>query len=299
MKLKLTRTAKLLCRGFTLIELLVVLVILAALAALIVPNIGMFGRSSDMAVSAKSQADIANQLSMFFVTQKRYPQGLDSLLVTGGTALYAPDVDNADQQTRGFPYAGADGLRLSNAAATGSSTVLAVGSLTNATGAEYLRSLTRAGFDWVWDHDVTVINSNTSNTNATNTGFRAMAADVAAPGVAATPGSVAAPTTFAVAEVTNATMITKLNGGPLRAGLERIVAFGFGQRNTAIGKYTTTTPLYPGADKTYYGRYIVYFKVYASGERATLVGVSDAYTRTPDYTQQQFNESLPDGGRQG
>ena len=39
--------------------------------------------------------------------------------------------------------------------------------------------------------------------------------------------------------------------------------------------------------------------VYASGERATLVGVSDAYGRTPDYTEQQFNESLPDGARQG
>ncbi len=79
----------------------------------------------------------------------------------------------------------------------------------------------------------------------------------------------------------------------------RIIAFGFGQKNTAIGKTTTTTPLYPGADKSYYGRYVVYFKVYASGERATLVGVSDAYGRTPDYTQQQFNESLPDGARQG
>ncbi len=74
--------------AFTLIELLVVIVILAALAALIVPNIGMLGRSSDMAVSAKSQADIANNVQQFFVLQKRYPQGLDSLLDTTGTALY-------------------------------------------------------------------------------------------------------------------------------------------------------------------------------------------------------------------
>ena len=50
---------------------------------------------------------------------------------------------------------------------------------------------------------------------------------------------------------------------------------------------------------SYYGRYIAYFKVYASGERASLVGVSDSYGRTPDYTGQQFNESLPDGARQG
>lgn len=287
-----TRIAARLKRGFTLIELLVVLVIVAALAALIVPNIGMFGRSSDMAVSAKSQADIANQLQLFFVTQKRYPQGLDSLLVTGGTALYSPDVDNADTQVRGFPYAGADGARLSNAAGVG---LLTASTLTNATGAEYLRSLTRAGVDWVYDHDTAVVNSNISNT-----GFRAVAGGIDNPLTVAVESSTA-PTTVEVAEVTAATgnsLILKLNGVPLKTN-EKIVAFGFGQRNTSIGKTTTTTPLYPGADKTYYGRYIVYLKVYASGERATLLGVSDAYGRTPDYTQQQFNESLPDGGRQG
>lgn len=269
-------------RGFTLIELLVVLVIVASLAALIVPNIGMYGRSTDMAVSAKSQADIAHQIQLFFVTQKRYPQGLDSLLDSTG-ALYSADTTNADTQTRGFPYAGADGTRLQ--------AQLTAGALTNVTGtAEYLRSLSRAGLDWVWDHDTAVINSNVSNTS-----FRNIAADLVSPGVA---GTATAPTSLNVAELTGSALILKLNGTPLKTG-ERVVAFGFGQKNTSIGKTTTTTPLYPGADKTYYGRYIVYLKVYASGERATLLGVSDSYGRTPDYTQQQFNESLPDGARQG
>ena len=267
-------------KGFTLIELLVVLVIVAALAALIVPNIGMFGRSSDMAVSAKSQADIANQMSLFFVTQKRYPQGLDSLLDLTG-AVYAADTTSGDTQTRGFPYAGADGTRLQDQ--------LTPATLTNATNLEYLRSLQRAGFDWVYDHDTTVVNSNASNTTAR--GLAAVDASISPTGVALT----AVPT---VAEVTGAYLRGKFAPAGLRPG-ERIVAFGFGQKNTANGKFTTTTPLYPGADKTYYGRYIVYFKIYASGERATLVGASDSYGRTPDYTQQQFNESLPDGGRQG
>lgn len=267
--------------AFTLIELVVVLLILAAIAALIIPNIGMLGRTTDMAVSAKTQADVASQMNLFFVLQKRYPQGLDSLLDTTG-ALYSADTTNGDTQTRGFPYSGADGLRLQS--------VLAPATLTNATGAEYLRSLTRTGVDWVWDHDITVVNSNVSNTS-----FRALVAGYIAPGVADSSGVAGAAT---VAELTNSTMILKVNGKPLVAG-ERIVAFGFGQKSTAVGKTTTTVPLYPGADKTYYGRYIVYLKIYASGERATLVGVSDAYTRTPDYTQQQFNESLPDGSRQG
>jgi prepilin-type N-terminal cleavage/methylation domain-containing protein len=263
--------------AFTLIELLVVIVILAALAALIVPNIGQYGRSTDMAVSAKSQADIASQMQQFFVTQKRYPQGLDSLLDTTG-ALYSADTTNADTQTRGLPYGGADGTRLQ--------AQLAVGALTNATNSEYLRSLSRSGFDWVYDHDTTAVNSNLSNTT-----FRGFVADANGTGNAA-------PTSVNVAEVTGSYLLGKLVPGGLKSG-ERIVAFGFGQKSTAIGKTTTTCPLYPGADKTYYGRYVAYFKVYASGERATLVGVSDAYGRTPDYTEQQFNESLPDGARQG
>jgi prepilin-type N-terminal cleavage/methylation domain-containing protein len=264
-------------RGFTLIELLVVLIIIAALAALIVPNIGMLGRSTDMAVSAKTQADIANQMNQFFVMQKRYPQGLDSLLDTTG-AVYASDTTNGDTQTRGLPFFGSQGTRMQ---AQLTPTVL-----TNAPNAEYLRSLTRAGFDWVYDHDIAAINSNLSNT-----AFRPLIADANGTGNPA-------PATVTVAEVTGAFMINQLVPRGLRNG-QRLVAFGFGQRNTAIGTTTTTTPLYPGTDKTYYGRYIAYFMIYPSGERASLVGVSDSYGRTPDFTGQQFNESLPDGSRQG
>lgn len=269
--------------AFTLIELLVVIIILAALAALIVPNIGMFGRSTDMSVSAKSQADIANQVQLFFVTQKRYPQGLDSLLDTTG-AVYASDTTSADTQTRGLPYAGADGTRLqAQLAVANFAPITGTASLANP---DYHRSLTRSGLDWVYDHDTAVVNSNTSNTT-----FRGLVANANGTGNTA-------PTSINVAEVTGTYLVGKLVPQGLKAG-ERLVAFGFGQNNTSIGKTTTTTPLYPGSDKTYYGRYIVYFKVYASGERATLVGVSDSYGRTPDYTQQQFNESLPDGSRQG
>ncbi len=264
--------------GFTLIELLVVIVILAALAALIVPNIGMYGRSSDMAVSAKSQADVANQVSLFFVTQKRYPQGMDSLLDTTGTALYDQSGVTSENQTYGFPKGGADGTYLG--------AQLTPATLTSATNADYRRSLTRGGLDWVYDHDTAAINSNTSNTT-----FRGLIADANGTGNAG-------PSSIPVAEVTGSALLAKLVPAGVKPG-QRVVAFGFGQKSTAIGKTSTTCPLYPGSDKTYYGRYIVYFMVYASGERATLVGVSDSYGRTPDYTQQQFNESLPDGARQG
>jgi hypothetical protein len=135
------------------------------------------------------------------------------------------------------------------------------------------------------DHDTTVINSNVSNTS-----FRGLIVDANSTGNPA-------PATVNVAEVTGSYMLGMLAPGGLKNG-RRVVAFGFGQRNTAIGK-TTTTPLYPSADKTYHGRYIVYLMIYASGERATLLGVGDSYGRTPDYTEQPSNESLPDGARQG
>lgn len=261
--------------GLTLLELVVVLVILDSLAALVIPQIGMLGRSSDMAVSAKTQADLANNLQIFFVLQKRFPQGLDSLL-DGGGAIYASDTTDANTQTRGLPYAGADGTRLQ--------AQLSAASLTNVTGtAEYLRSFTRSGFDYVFDHDTAIANANNSGVTQ-----RFVAAN----------GATAAPTSVNVAEVTGTALLAKLVPQGLVAG-ERVIALGIGPRSAAVSKTLTNSPTYPGADGKYYGRYIAYFKIYASGERASLVGVSDSYGRTPDYTQQQFNESLPDGGRQG
>jgi prepilin-type N-terminal cleavage/methylation domain-containing protein len=260
-------------RGFTLIELVVVLIIVAALAGLIIPQVGMLGRSSDMAVSAKTQSDLANNIQLFFVQQKRYPQGLDSLIDTTG-AVYASDTTDGNTQTRGLPYLGADGTRLQDQ--------LTVVPLTNGGGASWLRSLTRSGFEFVYDHDLTIVNSNNSGT--------VQRLLTAAP--------------VNVAEVTGAYLRNKFaplgaTGTNLDPTRERIVAFGLGPNNAALGKTLLNAPVYAGNDGRYYGRYIVYFKIYASGERATLVGVSDSYGRTPDYTQQQFNESLPDGGRQG
>ena len=263
-------------RGFTLIELVVVLVIIATIAGFVIPQIGLIGRSSDMAATAKTQSDIANNVQLFFTLQKRYPQGLDSLLDTSG-AVYASDTSNGDTQSRGLPYSGADGTRLQAQLAKATLTV---------SDATYARSLTRSGFDWLYDHDPAATNANNSGLT-----FRALVADANGTGNTA-------PSTIDVAEVTGTYLLGKLVPQGLKTG-ERVVAFGVGPRNSAISKTLTNSPIYPGCDGKYYGRYIVYFKLYSSGERASLVGVSDSYGRTPDYSQQQFNESLPDGGRQG
>jgi prepilin-type N-terminal cleavage/methylation domain-containing protein len=261
--------------GFTLLEMVVVLFILAAVAGLSIPIVSMLSRSSDMAASAKTQSDLANNIQLFFTLQRRYPQGFDSLLTGTGNAIYAADTTNADTQSYGLPYAGADGTRLQ-----------AQLTPTTLSGNE-ARSVTRSGFDWVYDHVTTAgVNANNSGTS-----FRGLIADANGTGNTA-------PSEIAVAEVTGTALLAKLVPEGLKSG-QRVIAFGIGPRNSAISKTITNCPSYPGADGKYYGRYIAYFKIYASGERATLVGCSDSYGRTPDYTQQQFNESLPDGGRQG
>jgi len=262
--------------GFTLIELIVVLVVIAVLAGLAIPVVNMLTRTSSMTASAKTQADLANNLQMFYTLQKRYPQGLDSLLDSGG-AIYASDTSDPNTQTRGLPYAGADGTRLQ--------AQLTASPLTNATGAEWLRSFTRAGFDWVYNHDTAAVDSNISGTIR----------NPASPDTFTSLGS--SLTTLTVAEVTGTALRDKLVPAGLTAG-QRLIALGVGPRNAAISKTITNCPIYPGNDGKYYGRFVAVFMIYATGERCTLVSVIDPYGRHPDYTMKQVHESLPDGARQ-
>lgn len=255
--------------AFTLIELVVVLLIIAIIAGLVIPQVSMLGRTADMAASAKGQSDLASNIQLYFALQKRYPRGFDSLLTTGG-AIYASDTSDATTQTLGLCYAGADGTRMQDQ--------LTVAALTNGTGADYLRSFQRAGFEFVYDHATTAgLNSNNSGTTQ-----RLLTAS---------------PVNVAELNPTGALSLKLVPNG--LTATQRLIAVGIGPRNDAISKTITNCPTYPGADGRYYGRYIAVFMIFGNGERATLVGVVDAYGRHPDYTIQQFNESLPDGSRQG
>jgi prepilin-type N-terminal cleavage/methylation domain-containing protein len=256
--------------GFTLIEMVVVLIIIATLAGIALPLVSMLGRSSDMTASAANDAELANNIQLFFVLQKRYPQGFDSLLDTTG-ALYAPDSTSEATQTRGLPVSGPS--------LYADLTVDTLGPDVSGT-SEYYRSFARGGFDWLYDHDLAVINANNSGTvqrNLSSTGTK-------------------------VAGVTAGSAVAK-KLLPGTAGIPqantKLIAVGIGPNNTAIGKTIMQAPIYPGCDGKYYGRYIAFLQVFASGERAVLVGVTDSYGRSLDYSIQQFNESLPNGGRQG
>jgi len=299
-------------RGLTLIELIVVLVILAAVAGLVMPAVGMLGRSTDMAVTADTQTALASNIQQFFVLQKRYPQGMDSLLDAGtdGTAAlstYAPEgydaaaaavittvtQVNSDNQISGPPRSGPDLYY-----------ALEMGTIS----ANQVRSITRGGLDFVFDHQtydpsgpVGEVNSNMSGkyrraltSSATQSWalIRRPTTDVGSQDQA----------TMTLLQRLTPTEVTATAAGVRTYSPEagtRILAFGVGPNCALLGKTSMNIPIYPGCDGKYYGRYIAYFKVYETGERATFLGVTDSYGRTPDYSQQQFNESLPNGGRQG
>jgi prepilin-type N-terminal cleavage/methylation domain-containing protein len=300
-------------RGFTLVELVVVLIIIATVAGLIIPAVAGLGRSTDMAASAKTQQDLAANLQEFFVLQKRYPQGLDSLLVdaqvSGSTTTPdSPGTSNGTPDAVYGPKFDANGEQLSGmtTSSPGLFAFLALGTLTS----NQRRSFTRCGFDYVYDHEVYnwqtvsgVVNSNDSAIfKRVLPSSGTMPACVLNPSLAtnlsATSNYYLILRGLVPAELQpNSSTANNWDWIP-EAGTQ-IVAVGIGNRSRLVPITAMTSPVYPGADGRYYGRYVAFFKVYETGERATLIGVSDAYGRTSDYTIQQFNESLPNGARQG
>ncbi|MEM6473212.1 MAG: hypothetical protein AAF802_26865 [Planctomycetota bacterium] len=277
--------------GFTLVELILVLFIIAAVAGLVIPQLSMLGRSTDMATSAKTQADLANNISAYFILQKRYPLGMDSLLVGDGsgvpTEVYIPADDSAGDQVSGLPDSGPHldrDLEMVDLADTSAGASVGFQELGTSGRTGFSRSFTRGGFEFVYDHDRSEINSNDS---AKFTGARTLDRDIGGAGCH-------------VAKLRDdAALIGRLMPGGVVEPDTILVALGIGPNIDMRSKTMTNAPIYPGCDGSYYGRYVAIFKLYANGERPTLVAVVDSYGRDPDYTAQQFNESLPDDSRRG
>lgn len=293
-------------RGFTLLELVIVLMILAALAGLVIAQVAQLGRTTDMAYTAKTGADLAENLQLHFVLNKRYPTHMDSLLVdadgsgditTAGNGLTTDGVlvpawfDGSDWidpptsvQGSGLPDSGPHLDR-----------ALVAANLVD--GAGY-RSFTRCGFETLVDHVRGA--DNTANANESATIVR--------------PLSGAATDFFAVVDTTTTNsdaqrilrQVYPSTLGVAGAGLyslpdevEALVAVGVGPRNSAVPETMLNAPIYPGNDGSYYGHYVAIFAVFRSGERAVLVGVCDSYGRLNRYAIEQFNESLPNKQRRG
>jgi prepilin-type N-terminal cleavage/methylation domain-containing protein len=274
-------------RGFTLLELVIVLIIIATVAGLVIPQLGFLGRTADMAASAKGQQDVANQLGLYFVLQKRFPGRMDSLLdatasVGTHSIMVARDIlgntgTSQANQRWGFPLAGANGVVLGPA----NLEVLNLGS--NSDGR---RSFTRAGFDTVVDHTSAVSGGVITNANDSGQLERSLS-PASIPVAAVTAGSPLAQALYPASL------------GVFPDDVACVVAVGVGPRCTLVPNTMLNAPSYPASDGSYYGRFVAYFACFRNGERAQLIGVSDSYGRFPNYTQGQFAESLPNNGRQG
>lgn len=304
-------------RGFTLVELIVVLVIIAAVSGLVIPSVAALGRSTDMAASAKTQQDLAANLQTFFVLQKRFPQGMDSLLIdaTPGASTTTPDSPGTGDGTPNGLYTpkfDAQGNQISGMTTSNPALVnsLVMGSLTS----NQRQSFGRGGFDYVYDHEAYdwTLATPTGIQNANNSGVfrRVLPTSGGIPQIAVVNQAAA---TTALGSTSGKYLLlrglvpSELTPNTTTAGTwdwtpepgTQIVALGIGQSCRLVPTTMMSAPVYPGDEGTYYGRYVAFFKVFESGERPVLLGVSDAYGRTSDYTILQFNQSLPNGARQG
>lgn len=290
--------------GFTLVELIVVLLIVAAVAGLVIPAVASLGRTTDMAASAKTQQDLGNNLQQFFVLQKRFPQGMDSLLQVGtaGATSGAPDgvyapVSAGGQQVSGMTTSNPNLYSLLTLDAT---------TVANAGTINFAQSFTRGGFDWVFDHQSYDPTTSTGEPNANNSGKIQRAVTAGPITVARLLGSSGVTSEITALTTAQNTLLRRLVPAEFSATNVYtpepgtvLIALGVGPNCRLVPTTMLNTPTYPGADGKYYGRYVAIFKLFATGERPVLVGVTDAYGRTSDYTIQQFNESLPNGARQG
>jgi hypothetical protein len=206
-----------------------------------------------------------------------------------------PLVDGTGQQVSGLPPSNPNLQSL---------LTLDASTIANAGVVQYARSFTRGGFEYVYDHQSWDPGTSTGEPNANNSGKIQRAVTSGPITVARLLGTVGSEAASLNAD--QLTLLRRLVPAEFNAaGVytpesgTHLVAFGVGPNCRLVPTTMLNTPTYPGADGKYYGRYVAIVKLYASGERPTLVAVTDAYGRTSDYTIQQFNESLPNGARQG
>ena len=131
--------------GFTLMELIVVVAILAALAGLVINKVDWIRRQANMAIGAEASGDVARNIQTYIAATERLPSGLDSLMVSGGTSLYAgPSAANGLGGIIGIT----DGVG-------NIPTQTTIGSIAGTGTDRRLNSLFRLGMSFVNDHDTT------------------------------------------------------------------------------------------------------------------------------------------------
>jgi len=212
----------------TLIELVVVLVILAALAALVIPRLGFVKDSADTVTAAAAAQELANNLEVYKTTTGSYPLRMDSLILTGGTAVY-------------------DHFSDSSGTAPATPTWLTAEDFTAGTSA-YWYSFIRAGMSTVMDHDAYTANSDPSSSGNV---LRDFATDGGKLAVVVTTGTTGKRIMNAAGFI-DATAL----------GDTKLVALGIGPRCGLVGQTMQSIPRQSMTEPDQYARYIAIFAVY-------------------------------------
>jgi prepilin-type N-terminal cleavage/methylation domain-containing protein len=257
--------------GFTLIELVMVVMILAIVAGLAVPVVGWLRRSANYAAQANTTGSLASNLEFFRTTygNNGYPDNLDSLTLQDGTFITYTDGGFAD--------------------------LFNVGTLT---GNE------AACFNWlntIYDHSIDAHSPDDSATdpqvlqgNPSNTAIYPRAFDgtnVAVVDVDQTDeGFELISELYPNAVLDGATNTLTVDGETIK-----LVGFGLGQGNEAVGRTMTAAPLDPRVETSeQYARYVAIFACYVNreGRRAQLKAIVNAKGRTTNNALTEFWQSI-------
>lgn len=267
-------------RGLTLIELVMVLIILASLAAMIVPIVDNLRRTSDKSTASATMKQVVENLSLYRTQTSHYPDRMDSLLDSSGSALFSSLHEKLNNST---------------------DPKLAVSTLATEKEAEGFEEV---GIRFLLDHDL----ANAARGMPGNSGLipRAVTEGTSvavlnlgnAEGleVAASiyPQLGVAGSGYAVGSNNVISVDPDLDGGS--SGDEytiKLVCLGVGPGNTAIGNTMVSPPAYPSVDGvTTYNRYIAVFAVYdgngVGGEK--LAQLKAALDSKGDFLNEELNE---------
>jgi prepilin-type N-terminal cleavage/methylation domain-containing protein len=261
-------------QGFTLVEMVLVLIILAVIAGLVMPLIGSLRTQSDRSSSAFGSAHIIENLEAFRISAGRYPERMDSLLVNDGTFVpYSRLADDTEAPGNWFNVEDLDSF----------------------TGAQYARSLNRAGITRVMDHDTTQTDPNASGRILRtllpgDDRWFAVLSHMNSNSLLAAAG---------VADLDNdndylehAIVDADGSGNPD----VKYIAFGLGPQCEVVGQMMANAPLHFNAEPTNYGRFIIIFVAHESGAPASLRTVVDSRRIVIGRNVAEFRTFLGRGG---
>jgi prepilin-type N-terminal cleavage/methylation domain-containing protein len=250
--------------GFTLIEMLVVVAILVILAGTVLPKLDRVQLKQNKGVAANTAAGVSRYVQTYRIMHNVYPDRWDSLLDGSGnlwTASVTPSpLPQLDPQLTGSLPGGPTKLK---------TTTL----VENATTHE-VRSLARMGIVNLLDLDGA--STDIPGNRFTQTRTLANAAKVAILNWDSVAGTGDDDAKALIDHIYPENKTSGGTSGAVPSG-KKLVVFGFGPTNQAIGDVLQECPFYSNTDPTtYYHRYLAIFEVSSGGSRAELKAVVGA-----------------------